>query len=348
MDTLIALGSSAAFFYSAGLLAFNLPGHVYFETAAVIIVLILVGKYLEARAKSQTGAAIRALIGLQPKTARVLRGGVEVEASLSDVRVGDIVVVRPGEKVPVDGMITSGQSSLDESMLTGESMPVQKRVGDAVIGATLNRTGSFQFRATRVGKDTALAQIVKLVQEAQGSKAPVQRLVDQVSAVFVPVVIGIALVTFAVWYLITGDFTQAMMFAVAVLVIACPCALGLATPTAIMVGTGTGAEHGILIKNAEALERASDIRVVVLDKTGTITEGRPVVTDVIENEELRMKKREPVVSDGTPAEDEGHFSILHSSFSILQLAASAERGSEHPLGEAIVRAAQERELVLAQ
>jgi Cu+-exporting ATPase len=321
MDTLIALGSSAAFFYSAGLLAFSLPGHVYFETAAVIIVLILVGKYLEARAKSQTSAAIRALIGLQPKTARVLRGGVEVEAPLSDVRAGDIMVVRPGEKVPVDGVLTSGQSSLDESMLTGESMPVQKAVGDAVIGATLNRTGSFQFRATRVGKDTALAQIVKLVQEAQGSKAPVQRLVDQISAVFVPVVIGIALITFAVWYLVTGDFTQAMMFAVAVLVIACPCALGLATPTAIMVGTGTGAVHGILIKNAEALERASNLTTVVFDKTGTITEGQPAVTDVVAN--------------GTNDE-------------LLRLAASVERGSEHPLGEAIVRAAQERGLALDQ
>ena len=321
MDTLIARGSSAAFFYSAALLAFNLAGHVYFETAAVIIVLILVGKYLEARAKSQTSAAIRALIGLQPKTARVLRGGVEVEAPLAAVRVGDIVVVRPGEKLPVDGSITSGQSSLDESMLTGESMPVQKAIGDAVIGATLNRTGSFQFRATRVGKDTALAQIVKLVQEAQGSKAPVQRLVDQVSAVFVPVVIGIALVTFAIWYFVSGDFTQAMMFAVAVLVIACPCALGLATPTAIMVGTGTGAEHGILIKNAEALERASSLNTVVFDKTGTITEGQPAVTDV-------------VASIG----DE----------ELLRLAASVERGSEHPLGEAIVRAAQERGIALAQ
>ncbi len=321
MDTLIALGSSAAFFYSAALLAFNLAGHVYFETAAVIIALILVGKYLEARAKSQTSAAIKALIGLQPKTARVLRGGSEVEAPLAEVRVGDIVVVRPGEKVPVDGVITSGQSSLDESMLTGESMPIQKAVGDAVIGATLNRMGSFQFRATRVGKDTALAQIVKLVQEAQGSKAPVQRLVDQVSAVFVPVVIGIALVTFAVWYLVSGDFTQTMMFAVAVLVIACPCALGLATPTAIMVGTGTGAEHGILIKNAEALERASSLTTVVFDKTGTITEGQPAVTDVV----------------ASVADEE-----------LLRLAASVERGSEHPLGEAIVRAAQERGLALEQ
>jgi P-type Cu+ transporter len=317
MDTLIALGSSAAYFFSVTLMVFGLAGHVYFETAAVIIALILVGKYLEARAKSQTSAAIKALIGLQAKSAHVMRGGVEAEVPLAEVRVGDIVVVRPGEKVPVDGVVTSGQSALDESMLTGESMPVQKRVGDAVIGATLNRTGSFQFRATRVGKDTALAQIVRLVQEAQGSKAPVQRLVDKISSVFVPVVIGIALMTFAVWYLVSTDFTQAMMFAVAVLVIACPCALGLATPTAIMVGTGTGAEHGILIKNAEALERASSLTTVVFDKTGTITEGQPAVTDVIAG-----------VSDEE----------------VLQLAASVEHGSEHPLGEAIVRAAQERGL----
>ncbi|HET9223418.1 MAG TPA: copper-translocating P-type ATPase, partial [Roseiflexaceae bacterium] len=321
MDTLIALGSSAAYVYSVALLLFGLAGHVYFETAALIITLILVGKYLEARAKSQTSAAIRALIGLQPKTARVLRGGVEVEAPLAEVRVGDIVIVRPGEKVPVDGVITSGQSSLDESMLTGESMPVQKRAGDTVIGATLNRTGAFQFRAARVGKDTALAQIVKLVQEAQGSKAPVQRLVDKISSVFVPIVIGIALVTFSTWYLVSGDFTQAMMFAVAVLVIACPCALGLATPTAIMVGTGTGAEHGILIKNAEALERASGLSTVVFDKTGTITEGRPAVTDI-------------VTSGDTD--------------DLLRLAASVERNSEHPLGEAVVRAAKERSVDLIQ
>ncbi|GAB4430139.1 MAG: heavy metal translocating P-type ATPase [Chloroflexi bacterium OHK40] len=320
MDTLIALGSSAAYFYSLWLLLAGLGGHVYFETAAVIIALILVGKFLEARAKSQTSAAIKALMGLQAKTARVLRGGVETDIPLAQVRVGDIVLVRPGEKVPVDGMLTQGSSTLDESMLTGESMPVQKKVGDAVIGATLNRTGSFQFRATRVGKDTALAQIVRLVQEAQGSKAPVQRLVDQVSAVFVPVVLGIALVTFLAWWFATGDVTQALIFAVAVLVIACPCALGLATPTAIMVGTGTGAQHGILIKNAEALERAGKLTTVVFDKTGTITQGQPAVTDV--------------VTSGDEAE-------------LLRLAGSVERGSEHPLGEAVVRAAQDRGLTLA-
>jgi Cu+-exporting ATPase len=321
MDSLIALGSSAAYFYSLWLLLSGRSGHVYFETAAVIIALVLVGKYLEARAKSQTSAAIKTLMGLQPKTARVLRGGAEADIPLSQLRAGDIVVVRPGEKVPVDGVITQGASTLDESMLTGESMPVQKGAGDPVIGATLNRTGSFQFRATRVGNQTALAQIVRLVQEAQGSKAPVQRLVDRVSAIFVPVVLVIALITFLAWWLATGDAIQAMIFAVAVLVIACPCALGLATPTAIMVGTGTGAQHGILIKNAEALERAGKLATVIFDKTGTITQGEPAVTDLV------------------AIGDEGE---------LLRLAGSVERGSEHPLGEAIVRAAQERGLSLAQ
>jgi Cu+-exporting ATPase len=354
MDTLIALGSSAAFFYSVWLLLSGLPGHVYFETAAVIITLIMVGKYLEARAKSQTGAAIRALMGLQAKTARVLRGGQEVDAPVASLRVGEIVIVRPGEKVPVDGVVTSGGSSVDESMLTGESMPVEKRVGDTVIGATINKTGSFQFRATRVGKETALAQIIRMVQQAQGSRAPVQRLVDRVSSVFVPAVIGIALLTFLGWYFFSGvGFTQALIFAVAVLVIACPCALGLATPTAIMVGTGTGAEHGILIKNAESLERANAIGTVVLDKTGTITAGKPVVTDIIENAELRIEKASVVTQSigdaGDEAIDDGEqTSILNAEFSILRLAASAERGSEHPLGEAIVRAAQERGVALAQ
>ncbi len=321
MDTLIALGTSAAYFYSLWLLLSGMNGHVYFETAAVIIALVLVGKFMEARAKSQTSAAIRALMGLQPKTARILRNGVEADFPLAQVRVGDSVVVRPGEKIPVDGVLTQGSSTVDESMLTGESMPVQKQTGDRVIGATLNRTGSFQFRATRVGKDTALAQIVRMVQAAQGSKAPVQRLVDRVSAVFVPIVIVIALVTFLVWLVYSGDATQAMIYAVAVLVIACPCALGLATPTAIMVGTGTGAQHGILIKNAEALERAGKLSAIVFDKTGTITEGQPAVTDVL--------------SRADEAE-------------LLLLAASVERGSEHPLGEAIVRAARDRGLDLEQ
>jgi P-type Cu+ transporter len=344
MDTLIALGSSAAYFYSVGLMASGLGGHVYFETAAVIITLILVGKYLEARAKSQTGAAIRALIGLQPKTARVLRGGQEVDIPVGEVRVGEIVLVRPGEKLPVDGVVVSGRSSVDESMLTGESLPVEKSVGDAVTGATVNGSGGFQFRATKVGKATLLAQIIKLVQQAQGSRAPVQRLVDQVSAVFVPVVIGIALVTFLAWYFVGGvAFHQALLFAVAVLVIACPCALGLATPTAIMVGTGVGAAHGILIKNAESLERANKIGTVVLDKTGTLTEGRPVVTDVTVVAQHRAME---LAAHGNRRG--GTLPVLSERDELLRLAASAERGSEHPLGAAIVRAAQGQGLTLAQ
>ena len=349
MDTLIALGASAAYFYSVALLLFGIPGHVYFETAALIITLILVGKYLEARAKSQTSAAIKTLIGLQAKTARVLRGGVEQDVPLAEVHKGDIVIVRPGEKVPVDGVVISGRSSLDESMVTGESLPVEKGEGDTVIGATMNKTGSFQFRATRVGKETALAQIIKLVQQAQGSRAPVQRLVDQVAAVFVPVVIGIALVTFLVWYFIGGvGFTQALIFAVAVLVIACPCALGLATPTAIMVGTGTGAEHGILIKNAESLERANAIQTVVLDKTGTITAGKPVVTDVVMAYAVPESVTVGANSDVAGEDSKHGTSEDTDADELLRLAASAERGSEHPLGEAIVRAAQERGLALSQ
>jgi Cu+-exporting ATPase len=347
MDTLIALGSSAAYFYSVALMVFGIAGHVYFETAALIITLILVGKYLEARAKSQTSTAIRALMGLQAKTARVLRGGDEQDVPVADVRKGEIVIVRPGEKVPVDGVVVSGRSSVDESMVTGESIPVEKGEGDQVIGATVNTTGSFQFRATRVGKETALAQIIRLVQQAQGSRAPVQRLVDQVAAVFVPIVITIALLTFLGWYFVGGvGFTQSMIFAVAVLVIACPCALGLATPTAIMVATGTGAEHGILIKNAEALERAAHIQTVVLDKTGTITEGKPVVTDVVVARTVAV----PVAggANGNGMGNGNHAPAAAESGELLRLAASAERGSEHPLGEAIVRAAQERSLTLAQ
>jgi P-type Cu+ transporter len=349
MDTLIALGSSAAYFYSVTLLVVGIPGHVYFETAALIITLILVGKYLEARAKSQTSTAIRALMGLQAKTARVLRGGLEADVPIAEVRKGDIVVVRPGEKVPVDGVIVSGRSSVDESMVTGESIPVEKREGDTVIGATVNATGSFQFRATRVGKETALAQIIRLVQQAQGSRAPVQRLVDRVSAVFVPVVIVLALATFLTWYGIGGvGFTQSLIFAVAVLVIACPCALGLATPTAIMVGTGTGAEHGILIKNAESLERAGDIQTVVLDKTGTITEGKPMVTDVVVARAVLQPVAIATNSNGVERHSGNRTQHTATEEELLRLAASAERGSEHPLGEAIVRAAQERALVLSK
>ena len=349
MDTLIALGSSAAYVYSVAVLFLGLSGHVYFETAALIITLILVGKFLEARAKSQTSTAIRALMGLQAKTARVLRGGVEQDVPVAEVRKGEIVIVRPGEKVPVDGVIVSGRSSLDESMVTGESLPVEKGEGDTVIGATVNKSGSFQFRATRVGKETALAQIIRLVQQAQGSRAPVQRLVDQVAAVFVPIVIAIALLTFIAWYVLGGvGFTQAMIFAVAVLVIACPCALGLATPTAIMVGTGTGAEHGILIKNAESLERANAIQTVVLDKTGTITAGKPVVTDLVVAHAAMAPVAAGVNGDGP---DHGNATGAHGaadSDQLLRLAASAERGSEHPLGEAIVGAAHSRGLNLAK
>jgi Cu+-exporting ATPase len=352
MDTLIAMGSSAAYFYSIALMVSGMAGHVYFETAAMIITLILVGKFLEARAKGQTSTAIKALMGLQARTARVLRGGAEQDVPVEEVRQGDIVIVRPGEKVPVDGIITSGRSSLDESMVTGESLPVAKAKGDTVIGATINKSGSFQFRATRVGKETALAQIIRLVREAQGSRAPVQRLVDKVASVFVPVVIGIALVTFLAWFFIGGvGFTPALIFAVAVLVIACPCALGLATPTAIMVGTGTGAEHGILIKNAESLERANAIQTIVLDKTGTITQGRPVVTDVLLAADRPVPQTESVLvahngnGDAAPADEP---LAISSEDDLLRLAASAERGSEHPLGEAIVRAAQERKLALAQ
>ncbi len=332
MDTLIALGSSAAYFYSVAILFSGAPGHVYFETAALIITLILLGKYLEARAKSQTSAAIKALIGLQPKTARVLRAGQEIDVPLTEVRVGEMVIVRPGEKIPVDGVIVSGESSVDESMLTGESLPVEKRAGDPVFGATLNQSGSFQMRATRIGKDSALAQIVRFVQEAQGSKAPVQALVDRISAVFVPVVLVIALLTFIGWLWAGVGITQVLLFAVAVLVIACPCALGLATPAAIMVGMGAGATRGILIRNAEALERAATLQMVVFDKTGTITHGRPAVTDLV-------AVAQPVAA-GTGTAD------LPTDLALLQLAAAAESRSEHPLGAAIVSEAQARGLTI--
>ncbi|HMQ32208.1 MAG TPA: heavy metal translocating P-type ATPase [Chloroflexaceae bacterium] len=355
MDSLIALGSSAAYFYSVWLLLSGASGHVYFETAAVIITLILVGKYLESRAKSQTSAAIKTLMGLQPKTARVVRGGEERDVPVAEVRAGEILVVRPGEKIPVDGVIVSGESSVDESMVTGESLPVEKGAGDPVVGATVNASGSFQMRATRVGKETALAQIVRLVQEAQGSRAPVQRLVDRVASVFVPVVIVIALLTFLAWLFLGGvGFTQAMIFAVAVLVIACPCALGLATPTAIMVGTGVGAARGILIKNAESLERAAHIQTVVLDKTGTITQGKPSVTDIVLTKAQRPKTNRSFARVGAAA-DAGAAqtlvvgpSSLVGEAELLVLAASAERGSEHPLGEAIVRAAQAEGLSLSR
>ena len=290
MNTLIAVGTSAAYLYSVGLILF--PGffeaqgvarEVYFDTSTIIITLILLGRYLEAVARGRTSAAIKKLIGLQPRTARVVRDGGETDIPVAEVVPGDLVLVRPGEKVPVDGVLRSGASSLDESMVTGESMPVDKKAGDEVIGATLNTTGAFTFEATKVGKDTVLAQIIKLVEAAQGSKAPIQRLVDRVTGYFVPAVIGIAVVTGVVWYALgpAPALTYALLNFVAVLIIACPCALGLATPTSIMVGTGKGAEHGILIRSGQALETAHKLRALVFDKTGTLTAGKPALTNLL-------------------------------------------------------------------
>lgn len=332
MDVLIAMGSSAAYFYSLPITFGWMEGHVYFETAAVIITLIKLGKFLEARAKGQTSEAIKKLMGLRPKTARVVRDGQEMDLPIDQVTVGDIVIVRPGEKVPVDGEVIEGHSSVDESMLTGESLPVEKVPGSRVVGATINKSGWFKFRAEKVGKDTALAQIIRLVEEAQGSRAPIQKLADQVSAYFVPAVILIALITFLVWYFFiplpagaeVTAFTRALINMVAVLVIACPCAMGLATPTAVMVGTGKGAELGILIKSGDALERAGKTTTVVFDKTGTLTRGQPEVTDILAGE----------MPGG---EDE-----------LLRLASSVEKASEHPVGEALVAEAGNRHLGLAQ
>jgi Cu+-exporting ATPase len=346
MNTLIAVGTGTAYLFSvaatiapnyfsgrtsasgmAGMEGMNdAPmSPVYFEAASVIIALILLGRLLESRAKGRMGDAIRRLVGLQPKTARVVRVEAEVEIAVEEVVPGDIVVVRPGEKIPVDGVVEDGASAVDESMLTGESLPVEKMKGETVFGATLNKTGSFKFKATKVGKDTALQQIVKLVQDAQGSKAPIARTADVISGIFTPIVICIAIATFVVWFIAAPDttrFTMALVNSVSVLIIACPCALGLATPTAIMVGTGKGAENGILIKGGESLETAHKLQTIVLDKTGTITRGEPVLTDVFT----------------TGAEN------LVSDEELLRLAASAERGSEHPVGSAIVRAAEARGL----
>jgi len=325
MNTLIAVGTSVAYGYSAFVTlwprlsqTWGFPQHLYFETAVIIIALILLGRWLEARAKKQTSAAIKALMGLQAKTARVIRDGVEQDVPIQDVQVADLVRVRPGEKVPVDGVIEEGRSALDESMLTGESMPVDKGPGEQVIGATLNKTGSFIFKATKVGKDTTLAQIVRLVEQAQGSKAPMQRLADRISEVFVPAILVLSALTFVGWIILGPEprLTLALQAAIAVLIIACPCALGLATPTAIMVGTGKAAEHGILIRGGEALEGARRINTIVLDKTGTLTRGKPAVTQV-------------VVTNGLAEQD------------LLRFAAAAEVGSEHPLGEAILDRARE-------
>ena len=331
MDTLIALGTSAAYFYSLFVTLFpgvlivqGLEPSVYYETAAIVITLILLGRLFENRARGQASEAIRKLMGLQARTARIVRNGQEMEVSIAEVRLGDIVLVRPGEKIPVDGEVVEGSSTIDEAMVTGESIAVKKQPGDEVIGATINKTGSFKFRATRVGKDTFLAQIVKLVQQAQGSKAPIQKLADQVTGWFVPVVIAIAILTFILWYNFMGNVALSLTTTVGVLIIACPCALGLATPTSILVGTGKGAENGILIKGADSLELAHKLQTIVLDKTGTLTQGKPTVTDF-------------VTVDGTANSNE---------IKLLQLAASVERNSEHPLAEAVVQYAQSQQAEL--
>jgi len=333
MDVLIALGSSVAYLYSIPIVFGLLPGHPYLETSAVIITLVRIGKYLESRAKGNTSAAIQKLQALRVKTARVIRDGIEVEIPLEQVLVGDILVVKPGERVPVDGLVMEGLSSVDESMLSGESIPVEKRSGDEVSGSTLNKYGLIKMKALRVGKDTLLSQIIHLVEHAQETKAPVQKLADQISSVFVPVVIGLAVLTFVLWMVVNPQMdsahgingtTRALINMVAVLVIACPCAMGLATPTAIVVGTGRGAEMGILFRSGEALERAGKTDVVVLDKTGTITRGQPQVTDIHPlNKEI-------------------------SNEQLLQTAASVEKGSEHPLGEALIVAAADMGLKLTE
>jgi len=334
MNTLIAIGTSAAYLYSAMATffpsLFEIKGYsaeVYFDTAATIIVLILLGRLFEARAKGKTSEAIKKLIGLQPKTARVIKNGQEMDISIEDVEIGDIVLVRPGEKIPVDGIVKEGYSSIDESMISGESIPVEKTIGDEVVGATINKLGSFRFEATKIGRDTMLHQIISMVQEAQGSKPPIARLADKIASIFVPVVMGVASVTFIIWLIFGPDpaFTYAMLTFVAVMIIACPCALGLATPTSIMVGTGKGAENGILIRGAEALETAHKINTMVFDKTGTLTKGEAVVTDIVTGNGSKIKKEE-----------------------ILFYAASAEKGSEHSLGEAILRKARENNINLQE
>lgn len=329
MDSLIAMGASAAIIYSlyATYMTITVDPeyhmNLYFESAGTIITLILLGKLLEARTKGQTSSAIKKLIGLQPKKAKIIENGVEKEVLIENIKVGDIIVVKPGEKIAVDGKIVSGNTSVDEAMITGESIPVSKNPGDKVIGGSINKNGSIQFEATEIGKDTVLSQIIKLVEEAQGSKAPISRMADIVAGYFVPIVIVIATVTGIIWFMSGSGLTAALTFFISVLVIACPCALGLATPTSIMVGTGKGAENGILIKSGEALETAHKIKTIVLDKTGTITKGKPVLTDL----------------------------KVYNNFDrneILQLAASAENNSEHPLAEAIVNGAKERNVEFKQ
>ncbi len=323
MDTLVAMGTSAAYFYSVYVVLFDPTGHQYFEAAAVLITVIILGRWLEAVAKGRTSEAIHKLMSLSPKTAIVVRKGKEVTVNIDDVRTGDIVIVKPGEKIPVDGVITWGATSVDESMVTGESLPVDKKKGDKVIGATINKYGAFRFKATKVGENTTLSRIIKLIEDAQGSKAPIQRFADTVSAYFVPIVLAIAVVTFGAWMLAGAKFSFALIAAVAVLVIACPCALGLATPTAIMVGTGKGAKNGILIKGGGALETAHKLNYIIFDKTGTITKGKPSVTDVIPMNGFSEKE-------------------------VLVTAAAIEKGSEHPLAEAILEKAKGKKLKLVR
>jgi len=318
MDSLISIGTSAAYFYSLFVVLFpNILGeHVYFETSAVLMTFIIFGKWLEAVTKGKTSEAIKKLIGLQPKTAIVIRNGKELLVQIKDAIAGDIVTVKPGQRIPVDGLVIEGHSSVDESMITGESIPIEKKRGDKVIGGTFNKHGSFKFKATKVGRDMVLSQIIKLVEDAQGSKAPIQRLADKVSSYFVPAVLIIALFSFSIWYFIFGQtFVFSLSIFISVLIIACPCALGLATPTAIIVGTGKGAENGILIKSAEALENVHKINTIVFDKTGTLTKGKPELTDIIELNKIKKKE-------------------------ILKYAAIAEKGSEHPLAEAIINKAK--------
>jgi len=316
MDTLVAMGTSAAYFYSVYVVLFDPSGHQYFEASAVLITLVILGKYLEMIAKGKTSEAIKKLIGLSPKIATVIRNNKEVKINIDNVKLGDIILVKPGEKIAVDGVIVEGHSSVDESMVTGESIPVEKKKGDQVIGATINKHGSFKFKATKVGKNTTLSRIIKLIEDAQGSKAPIQRFADVVSSYFVPVVISIAVLSFIIWYFaFSAEFSFALIVAVSILVIACPCALGLATPTAIMVGTGKGAQNGILIKGGEALETAHKLKYIIFDKTGTITKGKPEVTNIVPLNRLSEKN-------------------------VLEIAASIEKNSEHPLAEAIVERAK--------
>ncbi|MGB4781770.1 heavy metal translocating P-type ATPase, partial [Candidatus Methylomirabilis sp.] len=349
MNTLVSIGTNAAYLYSAALTFFpaaiapmGMGAMTYYDTASILMTLIVMGRWLEAKAKGRTSEAIKTLMGLRAKTARVIRGDLTQDIPVEEVRAGDLVLVRPGEKVPVDGIIREGRSALDESMLTGESLPVEKGPGDQVVGATMNKMGSFKFEATRVGQETVLAQIVRLVEQAQGSKAPIQRLVDKIAGVFVPIVLVIAAVTFWAWLLLGGEqaFLLALSNFVAVLVIACPCALGLATPTSIMVGIGKGAEHGVLIKNAESLERAYQVNVIIFDKTGTLTVGQPSVTDVVSSSPSNLTRN--------PKPETQNLPLSPDERELLRLAASAEKGSEHPLGQAIIDHAKAKGLDVAE